>query len=586
MSQPSKRIQRDSTKNARERPDVRFVQGALIAIISVMAFAACSAPQEDGGDSDGGDAAGAESEDGETAAGDSSEVCGAEGGTLTVGHNPFTSDWDLHSSSQGEVVEFSAPAFNGLVARNPDDPEGLEVVPDLAREWEVSDDGETYTFHLREDVTFHDGEPFTSSDVLATFDKIMDPPENVGSARAGLFDSVEAINAPDDYTVVFELGFADGAFMELLSMPWNVIYPEHILEEQGMDIMVDPGIEHRIGTGPFQYTDFDVNSSLRLERNPDYFKEGKPCLDAIEFRVFRENVGRVTAVIGGELDVYRSFAGVLTAEDAQLIRERADDVTVANVSPMHIWMSMYFNTERSPWDDGRVRQAVSEAVDRNVIAESAEQGASVGGLVLPGSQWELSEDELEEMPGYGPDMEERRDRARELLEEAGFTEDDPLQVNIMTRPGFDSLETAQRIQAMLGEIGAEVTLDPVEHGQQAERRGTGEFDVTVNFLPLLGVDPTFLFGTILLSDQPANQMNFSSPELDELWAEQRRASDPEERKELVDEMHKLALEESPIMALAWVDGLTAFHEDVKGFAPVAPQTGTWNSRHEQTWLDR
>lgn len=583
MKLRNKRSQGRDTSAIRRTLSIAAVLMGIIA--ATTACSVSDAPERTAGaDSDAGTENGSETgQDGTATTAVASGECDGEGGILRVGHVPFTSVWDLHASSQGEVVEFSAPAFNGLVARDPDDPAGLEVVPDLAHEWEVSEDGLTYTFRLREGVKWHDGEDFTSADVTASFDKIMSPPENVPSPRAELFNSVDNVEAPDDYTIVFNMVAPDGGFMELLSMPWNVIYPAHILEEAGVDAYMNPGIENRIGTGPFRYTDFDVNTHLSLEANPDYFKDGLPCLDGIEFRVFQDSTATTTALIGDQLDVYRSFAGVLEPDNAAIMESRSENITVGTVSPMHLFMSLYMNTETAPYDDIRVRQAISEAIDRQAIADSVQQGATVGGLVLPGSEWELPPDELEAMPGYGPDMEARRERARELLAEAGFTEDDPVEISITTRPGFDSLDTATRIQPMLEAIGAEVTINPVDRARQGEMRADGTFGLTVNFLPLLGVDPTYLFGTFLVSDLASNQSRTSVPELDELWQSQATMTDPSERADAVDEMHKGYLEHSSLLVLSWVDGMTAWRDNVEGFFP-APQTGTWDSRHEGTWL--
>lgn len=506
------------------------------------------------------------------------------GGTLRIGASDPPSNWDLHGSGQGRLFDFSAPAFNTLIAADPADPTGQTLVPDLAADWEVSEDGLTFTFPLRPDVLWHDGAPFTSADVLISMNKIIFPPEGMSSVRQALFDSVESIEAPDDHTVVFRLKFADAAFLEILSIAWNVIYPKHILDEFGLDAYNAASIEHRIGTGPFKFVDFELNQFVTLERNADYFKPGLPYLDGLEYRYFPpDDTARMTALLTGQIDIFGSYPGTLQGELA-LVAEQQSNITVTR-SPILSPVVFYVNASRAPFDDILVRQAVSEALDRTALTAAYVDGGVVGGLVFPGSQWELPAEELEQMPGYGTDMEARRARARELLAEAGYDDANPLAITIVVVQAIDSESVGIVAAPMLEEVGIQVTFERATDERQAELRASGDFQATINFLAQTGVDPTNLFGTYLICDVPRNQSRICVPELDNLWVEQRQVAEFEQRKPIVDELHKGYLEQASFNVVTWRNGLGAWQNYVMDFTQ-APAVYTSHLRMEGVWLDK
>ena len=507
------------------------------------------------------------------------------GGVLRVGATESPTAWDLHGTGLGFVYDFLAPVYNTLITQDKLDPTGESVAPDLAREWNVSADGLTYTFALHDNVKWHDGNPFTSADVVASMEKIITPPEGVLSARQALFSSVESVTAPDDTTVQFQLAFPDAIFLEILAIGWNVIYPKHIMDQFGLAVLDQGDIAYQIGTGPFKLVGYQLNQYATLERNEEYFKEGLPYLDGIEFQYIPDNTAKATAMLGGNLDVYAAYSGNLQGEDSQILaQQRPDDITIVQI-PLLSPIVLYTNVRRPPFDDIRVRQAISEAIDREAVNGALIEGGVVGGLALPGSRWELPVDALATQPGYGPDMEARQANAIDLLAQAGYNSDNPLVINMIVRPSPDSARIATIIQPMLEAIGATVNIEQTTQAQQAELRQQGEFDITVNLLSQTGVDPTHLFETYLACDVPRNQMGICLPEGDEMIAEQRRLASFDERKPITDALQEMYLEQAAYNIISWRNGLGAYWNYVKDFG-FQPAVYTVWGRMESVWIDQ
>ena len=484
----------------------------------------------------------------------------------------------MHGTGLGNVYTLMAPVFNVLITENSDDIEVLEG--NLAKSWSISTDGKTYTFPLHEGVQWHDGKPFTATDVVASMEKIISPPEGLRSARKALFGTVESVEALDDNTVAFNLELPDAAFLEILAIGWNVIYPKHILEQFGLDVMDSVGYENKVGTGPFKPVTYRLNEIAELERNPDYFRGGLPLLDGVEIRHIPDVTTQLSALITGSLDYI-----LVDGEQAQVVEKQGGTDLIVGRTPLLSPFVLYMNVPKSPWDDIRVRQAVSEAIDRQAVNDLIIEGGSVGGHVLPGSKWDLSREELQKMPGYGPDMNVRRGNARELLKQAGFTEASPLVMNLTVRPTPDSDRIGTIIAPMFEEVGIEVNIKPVPIARQGEMRVKGEFEITVNNLSQTGIDPTHLFGTYLHCDVPRNQSRTCIPELDDLWLDQRTETNLDKRKVLVDEMHKKYLEQASWNVISWRNGLWAAKDYVKVLR-LTSKVYTSHQRLETTWLDK
>src|SRR5499426_665431 len=345
------------------------------------------------------------------AASGSSAQTPKRGGILNFAVVAETSGYDCHGSQTFALLHPISPQYSLLVKW--DATENSKIIGDLAKSWSVAPDGLTYTFTLNDGVRFHDGSPLTSEDIKATFERIMNPPEGVVSVRKERFADVAAIETPDPLTVVFKLKAVNASFMALLASPFNCVYSAAKLKQNPKY----PDTEV-MGSGPFKLVEHVRGSYLTAKRNEDYFRKGLPYLDGYK-AFFVKNTAVVPGILGGQFDA--EFRGQNPAERDQLL-SRGKDRLISYEGPWATVMLLIFNAEKKPYDDVRVRQALSLALDRwgggaNLSKISIMK--HVGGIMRPGSEWALPEADLEQQLGYAKDIEKSRARARELLKDAG-----------------------------------------------------------------------------------------------------------------------------------------------------------------------
>ncbi len=303
-----------------------------------------------------------------------------------------------------------------MIRINPNDPgSATDIVCDLCTAMpEPTDGGKTYTFKIRDDVKFHNGDKLTAEDVAASLNKIAFPPQGTLSPRSTDFMMVKDITAPDEHTVVIHLKFATSAFLPALADPYNWIYQKKVLDK---DIH---WYEHNImGSGPFKFAGYEVGQEIKGVRNPDYYRKGLPYLDGF--------VGIYAPKQAVQLDAIRAdraateFRGYPPSAIDQLKQELGDKIVIQQ----HDWnctLGAWINHKKKPFDDVRVRRALVLALDH----WGSQAGLSkislmhtVGGLIFPGTPLAESKEQLETIAGFWPDINKSRAEARRLLKEAG-----------------------------------------------------------------------------------------------------------------------------------------------------------------------
>src|SRR5262245_14805730 len=339
------------------------------------------------------------------------------GGTLTyVIAADAPPSFDAHREGTFATVYAAAPFYSVLIRVNPDDPASpSDFVCDLCSEIpEPSDGGKTYTFKIRDGVRWHDGSPLAADDVAASWNKIVDPPEGVSSARQSHYMMVDKVEATDPSTVVFRLKFATAAFLPALADPFAWIYKKEILDR-------DPRWYEKniLGSGPFKLASFEVGSSIKGVRNPDYYHKGLPYLDGFTGLYAPKQAIRVDAIRSDRAAI--DFRNLPPAARDELVGALGDKIIVqeSNLNCGNIFTP---NQKRRPYDDPRLRRALTLAVDRwNGAAALAKIATvrTVGGIVFPGSPLAASREELETLAGFWPDIGKSRAEARRLLKEAG-----------------------------------------------------------------------------------------------------------------------------------------------------------------------
>jgi peptide/nickel transport system substrate-binding protein len=339
------------------------------------------------------------------------------GGTLTY-MIPADSppSFDAQREETYATIHSAAPFYSTLIRINPMDPgSATDIVCDLCTEMpKPTEDGKTYTFKIRDDVKFHNGDKLTAEDVAASLNKIAFPPAGTLSPRSTDFMMVDKIEAPDTHTVVFHLKFATSAFLPALADPYNWIYQKKVLDK---DIH---WYEHNIlGSGPFKFAGYEVGQKIKGVRNPDYYHKGLPYLDGFEGIYAPKQATQLDAIRADRAAT--EFRGYPPSAMDQLKQELGDQIVVQQ----HDWnctVGAWINHQKKPFDDVRVRRALTLALDRWGSAEGLSRVSlmhTVGGLVFPGSPLAESKEQLEKIAGFWPDIEKSRAEAKRLLKEAG-----------------------------------------------------------------------------------------------------------------------------------------------------------------------
>ncbi|WP_342601158.1 ABC transporter substrate-binding protein [Psychrobacillus sp. FSL H8-0483] len=453
-------------------------------------------------------------------------VKGEKSIVIALGSDPVHFNPNVGDGGSGYVT---SNIMNSLVKID----DGFNILPDLAKKWDISEDGKKYTFHLHKGVKWHDNEPFKSKDVKWTIDTIIKEKGFI----VNQLGTVESIETPDDNTVVINLTEPNAAILSILS--GAKIMPSHLYE--GTDWVTNPANKNPIGTGPFKLAKHNRGVSVVLEANKDYF-EGPPKIDKLVFSVIPDENTVVQSFLNGEVDVIDYSSAISPAAVPGL--EKRDDVKVVKALS-NSRQYMIANTSKKPWDDVRVREALAYAIDRDELVAKAHKGYGwpAEGFYTPAVEWAYNDTDV--MPKR--DIE----KAKQLLDEAGLKPDSngvrikDLEISIFQFPVFADI--AKIVQSNLKEIGIESTITSLEYSAWDEKVRSGDYDVTIlggNH----GIDPEGLFVRVG-TEGSMNLMNYSNPEIDRLLAEGLRVSDQAERAVIYKEVQQIMSEEYPVIPL-------------------------------------
>jgi peptide/nickel transport system substrate-binding protein len=486
--------------------------------------------------------------------------------------------YDGHREGTFGTVHPLAPLYNTLLRIDPTDRTGTRPSPDLAESWTISPDGLTYTFKLRSGVRFHDGSLLSSRDVKASYDKIVSPPAGVVSARKGAYQAVEAIEAPDPLTVRFRLKWPEASFLVNLSSPFNWIYKADILAKDARWYETNV-----MGTGPFKFVEHVKGSHWVAKKNPDYWDKGKPYLDGYRIVFISASAAQVAAIRGER--AHAQFRGFTPSERDSLVQALGPKIAVQE-SPWDCLSLVAMNHERKPFDDKRVRRALTLALDRYEASRNLSRIAvvrDVAGIQVPGTQWATPPAELEKLAGYGRDIGKARAEARRLLREAGVPEG--FSFTFKNRGIPMPYETVGIwLIDQWRQIGLNVKQEVVEAAAMVSLLRRGDFDVASDAQCSFAVEPDIdvqKFQSVGVSDN--NYGRYKDPVLDDLFMKQSRAADPEERKRYVRAFEKRLLDEEVhyIYTLQW-HRIIAHSAKVRGWT-VTP-SHFLNQQLDGVWL--
>ncbi|GEL76006.1 ABC transporter substrate-binding protein [Tenuibacillus multivorans] len=498
-----------------------------------------------------------------------SEEADAEEGeqVLVFGRGGDSESLDFASTTDGESSRVTKQIYESLLDF---DKESFEVVPGLAHDWEVSDDGLTYTFYLEEGVKFHDGTDFNAEAVKTNFERWADPEHEYAFTEEGytyaiygtMFGGfkgdedhvIDEINVVNDHEIEFVLKQPLGFFLQNMAMSYFAITSPAALEEYGPAINENP-----VGTGPFKFESWTRDDQIVLEKNEDYWKEGLPKLDRVIFEVIPDNSARLIALRSGELDIMDG----LNPDDADIV-EQEEGIDLYTRAENNFGY-LGFNTQKAPLDNKKLRQAINHAVDREAIADALYNGYAVPAKNPVPPSYLGYNDEVE---GYEYDLE----KAQELLAEAGYA--DGLEIDLWTmpvaRPYMPDPETvAEIIQADLSQIGITVNIVREEWAPYLEKTSNGEQEMFMLGWSGTNGDPDYFLSSLLHGDNvgEGNRTFYENEEVNELLDQAKVSIDQDERADLYKQAQVLISEDSPMVTLVHSRPVLAAASYVENYVP-------------------
>ncbi len=487
-----------------------------------------------------------------------------EGGTFVVSMGVEPETYNPCAQADDAAYVIIQNMFNKLAKINGDD----KVIPDLAKDWEYSDDGKTLTFHLHENVKWHDGEKFSSEDVKWTFDTIL---EEKGFASASLSD-IEEIVCPDENTVEFKLKAPNSGLLGNIAWFGTYIMPKHIYE--GTDWLQNPANHNPIGTGPFKFVEHKKGEKIIIEKNEDYWGD-KPYLDKIVYTIIPDQDTAFQAWLNGETDESRN--GV-PFNEANRFDDDPDYVVKEKLWPNKLYIN--FNLREGNFANEKVRQAVAYGIDRDEIFTKALKGVGEKAeyFISPIYDWAINEDV--KLP------ERDVEKARKLLEEAGYKEDENgmyFSTTMDLFPGFD--DVAEVVKENFKEIGIDMSINVMDDPAYDEKVWFGHNYELTMIGGYQGPDISAI-GNRIATDGSMNIGGYSNPRVDELLKEGLVLTTEEERAPVYKEIQEILAKDLPVVFYSEKGAKIVVKSYVKGHPATEASDKASEAEFTYVWLDK
>src|ERR1700730_889921 len=391
------------------------------------------------------------------------------------------------------------------------------------------------------------------------------------------YRNFEEVVPNGDSEITFRLKRPQPSFIVLLASGFTPIYPCHVSPRDMRS--------HPIGTGPFKFVEFKPNEVIRVTRNPDYWKKGRPYLDGIEYTIIRNPSTGILAFVAGKVDITSPFfLQVPLLKDAK----RQDPEATCALVPSNVNRNVMMNREAVPFDKPELRRAVALTVDRKAFVDTLTEGkGDFGGAMLPPPEgvWGMPADMLKTLPGYNPDVPKNRAEARGIMEKLGYGPDKRLKLTVSTRNIPPYRDPAVILIDQLKEIYIDGELDAIDTAQSLPRVMRGDYTIALNLTGNGLDDPDQTLYENFTCGAEGNYDRYCSPELDKMVDRQSMEFDPVKRKDLVWAIERKRAEEAARPILWHNRSGTCWHPYVKGYTPMV--NSIYNGlRMEDVWLDR
>ena len=504
-----------------------------------------------------------------------------QGGVLKIYFFDSPASVSIHeettAAGQGPIMG----VFNNLVLYKQDVPQSSlqSIVPDLASEWSWDEDKTQLTFRLREGIQWHDGKPFTAKDVLCTWDLLTGKSSEKLriNPRKAWYRNLEEVTANGDFEVTFRLKRPQPAFIALLASGFSPVYPCHVSPR---DLR-----SHPIGTGPFKFVEFRPNESIKVTRNPDYWKTGRPYLDGIEYQIIKNVSTGVLAFVAGKVDMTSPF--YLQVPVLKDVKDQSPEA-ICQLVPVNVNRTVLINRDTPPFSDPNLRRAIALSLDRKAFVDTLTLGkGDIGGVMQPPPEgiWGMPPEMLKTLPGYDPDVQKNRTQARQIMEKLGYRPDKRLETKVSTRNVQPYRDAAIILIDQLKEIYINGELEVVDTVQWYPKIMRQDFTVGLNLAGNGLDDPDQTLYENYTCGAEGNYDRYCNPELDQMVDRESMEFDQKKRKELVWAIEKKLAEDAARPVLWHNRTGTCWHPYVKGYTPMV--NSVYNGwRFEDLWLDR
>ena len=503
------------------------------------------------------------------------------GGTLRVQHWDSPASMSIHEEATYSAVVPAMGVMNNLVIFDQQiEQNSLDTIrPELATEWSWSEDGKELAFKLRQGVKWHDGKPFTAADVKCTFDLLQGTAKERfrGNPRKEWYDNLDHVSTEGDNEAVFHLKRPQPALIALLASGYSPIYPCHVSPAQMR--------QHPIGTGPFKFVEFKPNEHIKVTRNPDYWKPGRPYLDGIEYTIVPNRSTAILGFVAGQFDMTWPYS--VTVPLLRDVQKEAPQA-VCELKTNNATTNLLVNRDKPPFDNADLRRAMMLALDRKSFIDILTEGkGKIGGAMLPqpAGIWGMPPEMLATVPGYGPDVQKNRAEARSLMEKLGYGPDKRLEVKISTRNVATYRDPAVILIDQLKDIYIDGALDTIETANWHTKVTRKDYSVALNATGSGVDDPDQQFYENYKCGSARNYSGYCNAELDKLFDEQSVMSDQEKRRKLVWQIDKKLQEDGARPIIYHNIGATCMQPQVKGVTIMV--NSIYNGwRFEDAWLDK